>query len=344
MKRFQVQQVDEKGNVVQESVSDDVLLEELAERTKQIDDTIRDSEEPEAPLAESSVGTVIILTKVKGPRAEYVTEIYPGKMGAEPFKGAGTGFYAGGAYYRTSDEGKSWRNLRLKAANPVEIGEKDVRTLPLPYVAPAQAEAMAEPLPEAYGGAAGCGATAPGAGKMLQELAEAAGGPALTTLAVPGLQEPKKPEPRHTLDVAIERYGNLDVGIQRFLVRLDSWVVSGDCDQRVHDDVVLDVVNAWNSLGVHLHAMAKENTTIKVTNRSRRDAWMRPGAEVSLRDDVLQRFGAVYAADVLENLSIRAATESDVFLVSGERELGLVAKAHIVKRGQRGKSEASTAK
>lgn len=335
MKRFQVQQVDESGNVVQESVSDDVLLEELAERTKQIDDTIRDSEEPEAPLAESSVGTVIILTKVKGPRAEYVTEVYPGKMGDEPWKGAGTGFYAGGAYYRTSDEGRSWRNLRLKAAQPVEVGGKDVRTLPLP---------IQESIGTKVGRSAAEACDKIVAAAMMEEVEPLH---ANANCPRPPASE-QKVQPRPTLDVAIERYGNLDVGIQKYLERLESWVLSGAAlaasEQSSFDALVGVMREQWDLLGKRLVSMSAAGTIIKVTNRSRREAWMRPGAEVSLREDVFKRFLAAYPCEVLERLTIKSVTESDVFLVSGDRELGLVPKAHIVKRGQRGKSEASTAK
>lgn len=250
---------------------------------------------------------------------------------------------------------------------PAEVDGKDVRTLPLPLVTSksgwvdgngvvrtertvvaekeVEIEVLDEPTTKSE--------TVESVRERIDLAAAAFGGqvgPGKTGMmaGLPGTestteQVSSKP-PRPALDVAIERYRNLDEGVQRFLVRLDSWklfradgkdaVVADDESQQALDELVGETLESWEQLGSVLENLATCKVIVKVTNRSRRDAWMRPGAEVSMREDVLKRFSAVYSADVLENLVIKAATESDVFLASGDRDIGLVPKAYVVKRAK----------
>jgi hypothetical protein len=239
------------------------------------------------------------------------------------------GFIAeSGVRYAISDKGTRWRapSAHLRAVlskGPVEVSGKDVRTLLLPGVMPDQPDSRVE---AAFSG-------------------EPAHSSDWTTHRVATGEPTADKKPRPTLDVAIERYGNLDPDIQRFLTRLESWVV-GDGWQGSHDDNVGEIRAAWGLLGTKLEAMKVSGVTVKVTPRSRRDAWMRPGAEVALREDVLKRFGTYYPADVLENLTIKAAGDADVFLASVDRDIGPVPKSQVVKRekAQAGKSDFSSAK
>ena len=167
---------------------------------------------------------------------------------------------------------------------------------------------------------------------------------------IPGV-EGAEPQPtaeekakRSTLDVAIERHAHLNPDIERFCQRLQAWRVNDPDLQRNYDGMLYRTLSFWKLLGEQLAHMKKESVAIKVTTRSRRDAWMRVGAKVKLREDVLAKFEAVYPPEVLGNLTVNAVLEDSVFLVSGDREIGIVPKAHCVKPGQRGKSEDSKSK
>jgi len=220
------------------------------------------------------------------------------------------GFVAeSGVKYTMADLRSSWRF----AAGPAEVAGVDVRTEPLALDAVNVMTAIATDAAEQ----ASTGLFAHGpAGLPGTPSAE---------------EQVSKLPPRPTLDVAIERYGNLDRDIQTYLTRLESWVV-GDGWQAEFDAHVGELRVAWEWFGTRLAAMNAAGVVVKVTPRSRRDAWMRPGAEVSLNEAAFKRFLAHYPAAVLENLTIEVATERDVFLVSGERELGLVPKSQVIKR------------
>jgi hypothetical protein len=150
---------------------------------------------------------------------------------------------------------------------------------------------------------------------------------------------PKAKPPRPSLEVAIERYGNLDRELQPFMTRLESWIPvdpenpeNGDLLQTALDNATECFRGAWAGLGEQLRDMQANGTVVKVTNRSRRDAWMRAGAEVALRQDTFQRFLACIPCSVLENLTIKVVGDEDVFLVSGDRDIGMVPKAQVMRR------------
>lgn len=376
--------------------------------------TLRIEEKP----SDAAVGTVVLKVKDAQDVTANVTEVYPhATLGAEPWEGAGSGFFAGGGYHRMADEGKAWEKLVLFSApagskyakpvsGPVEVQQKDVRSLELQLAVPGETvERMKLPaLPDEprgvatdegdaekfdamesgrYPGQLAAPARHPaesdeqhrvqrvaeidkirhGLGEDLEEaIATVAAGMSdsagsffkrepvadcapIDQLEVPTVDSVEKP-PRPTLEVAIERYGNIDRDMQKFLGRLDSWIVEASCETGAHDGHVAicsELRDAWEVLGKHLSYLEKIHATVKVTAKSRRDAWMRPGVQVALSEEALPRFAAYYSAEVLENLTIRHAGEDVAFLVSGERELGLVPKSQIVKR-QNGNVDASSAK
>jgi hypothetical protein len=155
---------------------------------------------------------------------------------------------------------------------------------------------------------------------------------------LPGIEPPPKKEPtdaeRRRLDYAIRRYANLAPAIELFCSRLQAWDVGGSLRPvGLHADALLSF---WNDIGEDLKLLKSDGVAVRVTGRSRQNAWMRVRAKVSLIESARKLYTEVYPDEVLDNLTIKAVLENSVFLASGEREIGIVPKASCVKPGQRG--------
>lgn len=129
-----------------------------------------------------------------------------------------------------------------------------------------------------------------------------------------------KPDPRPSLEVAIETHGNLRQRIESLCSRLLSWDVSklGDVGQRFYDSVK-DLRANCLLLGEQLGILKAMGFEAKSTPRSRRDQAIASG-RVKLNEATRLAWSKHYSEEELGQVSIVALDGEMVWIKLGKRE------------------------
>jgi len=139
----------------------------------------------------------------------------------------------------------------------------------------------------------------------------------------PGHPLAGKPAPRPTLECESEVHAHLDPRIEAHLLRVEAW--SGVPASFELHTAAEDVRAAWARLGQRLLAMREAGIVVKSTAKTRKLARMKPGTRVQLVDDNMAAdYSAMYSPEEIAALEVVRVVGERVFLVTGEREVGLV--------------------
>jgi len=131
-----------------------------------------------------------------------------------------------------------------------------------------------------------------------------------------------------TLAFGWRRYKVLSKALLAYLDRLGKWAPPFSVDTQ-------EFLEKLASLGQCIEALVDRGSDVRITDASRRASWLRPGARVGLRRDVESAWLAIYPKEVLENVVVEKLVGKSAFLMAGDKVLGLVPVAHLVKPGQR---------
>jgi hypothetical protein len=189
---------------------------------------------------------------------------------------------------------------------PVEVAGKDVRTPPLPLPIEDMEEMEMEAIKH----------------YNVQTLPLE---PEASATPEPYVEPKRKPVVVNpTLAFGWRRYMALTKALQAYLDRLAKWAPPFSVETE-------EFSSKWESLGQCLEMLVVTGAKVRITDASRRSLWLRPGAHVALRQDVRNSFLAIYPKEVLENVTVDKLVGKGAFLVSGDKVLGLVPIAHLVK-------------
>lgn len=155
----------------------------------------------------------------------------------------------------------------------------------------------------------------------------------VTIDVTPAPEEGAKPDPRPSVDVAIDSHTNLGMTrLTPFIVRLRTWDLRKlDAEKRIQfTGAVADLEAAFERLGRELSRLQASGFVAKTTQATRIAARLEPGARVHLRDDKRLEFAALYSKEQLDSLEVSKVVGAHAFVVAGDgTSLGAVKIIHL---------------
>lgn len=141
--------------------------------------------------------------------------------------------------------------------------------------------------------------------------------------AEPPQEAPASPEPRPSLEVAIETHKNLQKRVEALCLRLAGW------DLRVIDPTIAacftgnlkGLLEFWNEVGAQLAAMQRDGFVAKSTAKSRMEARLASGLPVRLSEAKRKLYSYAYTAEELEQVEVVGrADDGTIWVKLGRRE------------------------